>query len=177
MSSLTDEQRRRIEENHAKALAKLTEKRSAAKGLQPFLGGNASCSSKNCINSSSSQNQKKVFGSTKEFAHTFYKDHQCRGPFRSVHVRKGIQVDREACATFPGMNKEETIRHQLNSSNHWNKHKNVNDVLGKKKSVVEGTCVLVDKMRFKVVVGFHSQLVGVFKTLPSRSYGKIYHLL
>lgn len=39
--------------------------------------------------------------------------------------------------------------------------------------VVKGTCVLISKNRFAVKAGYHAQLIGMFKTIPSRSYGEL----
>lgn len=38
---------------------------------------------------------------------------------------------------------------------------------------VKGNCVLMSRERFAVVVPYHPQVIGIFKTIPSRSYGKI----
>lgn len=41
---------------------------------------------------------------------------------------------------------------------------------------VKGNCVLMSRERFAVVVPYQPQVIGIFKTIPSRSYGKI-HLI
>lgn len=38
--------------------------------------------------------------------------------------------------------------------------------------VVKATCVLLSRNRFAVKAQFHGPLIGMFKTIPSRSYGK-----
>lgn len=38
---------------------------------------------------------------------------------------------------------------------------------------VKGNCVLMNRERFTVVVPYQPQVIGIFKTIPSRSYGKI----
>ena len=38
---------------------------------------------------------------------------------------------------------------------------------------IKGMCVLLSRKRFSVNVGYHAQLIGIFKTIPSRSYGKL----
>lgn len=43
--------------------------------------------------------------------------------------------------------------------------------------VVKGTCVLLNQTRFAVKVKFHGPLIGIFKTIPSRSYGMCKWLL
>lgn len=37
---------------------------------------------------------------------------------------------------------------------------------------IKGYCVLISRKRFSVNVGYHPQLIGVFKTIKSRSYGE-----
>ena len=39
---------------------------------------------------------------------------------------------------------------------------------------VKGHCVLISRHRFTVVVPYQAQLIGIFKSIPSRSYGKIH---
>ena len=38
---------------------------------------------------------------------------------------------------------------------------------------MKGNCVLMNRERFTVVVPYQPQVIGIFKTIPSRSYGKI----
>lgn len=38
---------------------------------------------------------------------------------------------------------------------------------------VKGNCVLISRDRFTVVVPYQAQLIGIFKTIPSKRYGKI----
>lgn len=38
---------------------------------------------------------------------------------------------------------------------------------------VKGNCALISRQRFKVVVPYQAQLIGIFKTLPSRNYGML----
>lgn len=37
---------------------------------------------------------------------------------------------------------------------------------------VRGKCVLHTEDRFRVEVGYHAELIAVFKTIPSKNYGK-----
>lgn len=48
---------------------------------------------------------------------------------------------------------------------------------GKSGKTVKGNCVLISRQRFTVVVPYQAQLIGIFKTIPSRSYGKLYPIL
>ena len=43
----------------------------------------------------------------------------------------------------------------------------------KSEKEVKGNCVLISRERFTVVVPYQAQLIGIFKTMPSRKYGKI----
>lgn len=51
------------------------------------------------------------------------------------------------------------------------------NVKGKSGKTVKGNCVLISRQRFTVVVPYQAQLIGIFKTIPSRSYGKLYPIL
>jgi len=51
------------------------------------------------------------------------------------------------------------------------------NVKGKLDKPVKGNCVLISRQRFTVVVPYQAQLIGIFKTIPSRSYGKLYPIL
>ena len=54
---------------------------------------------------------------------------------------------------------------------------NTLNVKGKSEKTVKGNCVLISRQRFAVVVPYQAQLIGIFKTIPSRSYGKFYPIL
>ena len=43
---------------------------------------------------------------------------------------------------------------------------------GKSEKSVKGNCVLISRQRFTVVAPYQAQLIGIFKTIPSRSYGR-----
>lgn len=51
------------------------------------------------------------------------------------------------------------------------------NVKGKTEKRVKGNCVLISRQRFTVVVPYQAQLIGIFKTIPSRSYGRLYLIL
>lgn len=51
------------------------------------------------------------------------------------------------------------------------------NVKGKSEKPVKGNCVLISRQRFTVVVPYQTQLIGIFKTIPSRSYGRLYPIL
>lgn len=51
------------------------------------------------------------------------------------------------------------------------------NVKGKSEKPVKGNCVLISRQRFTVVVPYQGQLIGIFKTIPSRSYGKSYPIV
>lgn len=162
MSSLTDEQKKRIEENRAKALAKLAEKKRALSRPQNQNNatGSSATTSKLSVNIS-----------------TVHSNSFCKKP--------------QACSNGTTIQKQGQITHSLSRfeyqsragkrppsnvtqstfSKRCKETKSVNDALMKAR-VVNGTCVLISKSRFKVVVGFHAKLIGVLKSLPSKCYGK-----
>lgn len=51
------------------------------------------------------------------------------------------------------------------------------NVKGKSEKPVKGNCVLISRQRFTVVVPYQGQLIGIFKTIPSRSYGKSFPII
>ena len=51
------------------------------------------------------------------------------------------------------------------------------NIRGKSEKPVKGNCVLISRQRFTVVVPYQAQLIGIFKTIPSRSYGKSHSIL
>ena len=54
-----------------------------------------------------------------------------------------------------------------NAANHFKNFK------GTSEKPVKGNCVLISRQRFAVVVPYQAQLIGIFKTIPSRSYGML----
>lgn len=46
----------------------------------------------------------------------------------------------------------------------------------KSEKEVKGNCVLISRHRFTVVVPYQAQVIGIFKTIPSRRYGKIHFI-
>lgn len=48
------------------------------------------------------------------------------------------------------------------------------NIRGKAEKPIKGNCVLISKQRFTVVMPYQTQVLGIFKTIPSRSYGKLH---
>lgn len=50
---------------------------------------------------------------------------------------------------------------------------NTGNVVNFQEKPVKGNCALISRQRFTVVVPYQAQLIGIFKTLPSRNYGML----
>ena len=165
MSSLTDEQRRRIEENRARALAKLAEKKKSPVGKP--ISTTASLTSVGRQQSSSHH----VNSSERLRKTSFYTSHSNGHSSKQKTITDGglfaeFQYHRK---NKPTTNNNVSSTSNLASSNWINKTaKTVNNAIKKK---ITATCVLTDKEKFKVVVALHSGLIGIFKTLSSGCYG------
>lgn len=48
------------------------------------------------------------------------------------------------------------------------------NIRGKAEKPIKGNCVLISRQRFTVIVPYQTQVIGIFKTIPSRSYGKLH---
>ena len=166
MSSLTDEQKKRIEENRARALAKLAEKKSLARTQNQ----NNATAPKHCNNSAVNTSNRfytKPHSSSNETTHT--SPDKIRGLSRFEYHRNPSKTSSNK-ASSKGPVKTNVQSESTSGKSHDNKAKNVNDALMKAR-VVSGTCVLISRTRFKVVIGFHAKLIGVLKSIPSKSYG------
>ena len=166
MSSLTDEQKKRIEENRARALAKLAEKNSLARTRNP----NFTTAQKHGNNSAVNTNgfYTRPHSSSCETTHT--SPHKLLGLSRFEYHRNTSKTSSyKAPSKSPVKTKVQS--ESTSSKSHDNKTKNVIDALMKPR-VVSGTCVLISRTRFKVVIGFHAKLIGVLKSIPSKGYGK-----
>ncbi|XP_028394418.1 SWI/SNF-related matrix-associated actin-dependent regulator of chromatin subfamily A-like protein 1 [Dendronephthya gigantea] len=159
MSSLTDEQRKRIEANRARALAKLGQKRNAAPHSSKNKTGEILQHSTSDRNKTFNNGQTVQRVATTSLDLSRFKYHHGKNSTTSPHK-----------ATNQGLVSTAVKRQSTFNNFHGsNKTKSVNDALMKAK-VVQGTCVLLNKTRFKVVVGYHGKLVGVLKSLPSKCY-------
>ncbi len=160
MSSLTDEQKKRIEENRARALAKLAEKKSLARPQYQNNTAVSKHSSNSLVTSNSFNTKPQTFnsGTTQKNALS-----------TSLNLSR-FEYNRKA-SPHKSTSKGFPNTAQSTFSKNRNKTKSVNDALMKAR-VVNGTCVLMSKTRFKVVVGFHAKLIGVLKSIPSKCYGK-----
>jgi hypothetical protein len=163
MSSLTDEQKKRIEQNRAKALAKLAEKKSLAARTQNQ-------------NNTTVTTAPKHFSSSTVNSNSFYTKPHSSGLGSETTLglaRFEYRPSTSKTSSYKATGKapvSTNVQSQATFNKSQNEAKNVNDTLMKR--VVSGTCVLISKARFKVVVGFHAKLIGVLKSIPSKCYGK-----
>ena len=163
MSSLTDEQKKRIEQNRAKALAKLAEKKSLAARTQNQ-------------NNTTVTTAPKHFSSSTVNSNSFYTKPHSSGLGSETTLglaRFEYRPSTSKTSSYKATGKapvSTNVQSQATFNKSQNEAKNVNDTLMKR--VVRGTCVLISKARFKVVVGFHAKLIGVLKSIPSKCYGK-----
>ncbi|CAB4038461.1 Hypothetical predicted protein, partial [Paramuricea clavata] len=163
MSSLTDEQRKRIEENRAKALAKLAKKKSVA--ARPQYQNNTSASkqsSNSIVNSNAFYKKPQTFSNG-----TSQKNAPKTQSLSRFEYHRGTSKASpyKAKSSVPPM----AIQSSSAFSKSPSKTKSVNNTVMKAR-VISGTCILMSKTRFKVVVGFHAKLIGVLKSIPSKCY-------
>ena len=164
MSSLTDEQKKRIEENRARALAKLAEKKSLARTQNQI----STTAPKHCNISAVNTNRFYTKPHSSRSETTFTSPHKILGLSRFEYHRNPSKTSSNK-ASSKGPVKTKVQSESTSSKTHDNKTKNVNDAL-MKAPVVSGTCVLMSRTRFKVVIGFHAKLIGVLKSIPSKCY-------
>lgn len=165
MSSLTDEQRKRIEENRARALAKLDKKKSAATyQSKNNAGGNI----RTGVKHSTSNNTKLLTFNDRQTEQRVVTAGQDLSRFEN-------RYGKNSASPYEASNKGLVCTSVKSQSTFGDQGrygtKSVNDALMKAK-VVQGSCVLMSKTRFKVVVGYHGKLIGILKSLPSKCYGR-----
>lgn len=164
MSSLTDEQRKRIEENRARALARLAEKKSSARSQYQNCAATSrqSTSANNTAGRSHSSYNNKPHASSNALTNQNLSRFAYRGS-----SSKNVPLKTNSCGNLKtSAHSQSTFSKSGNDAT-----KSVSNAFSKAR-VIKGTCVLLSKTRFKVVVGFHAKLIGVLKTIPSKCYGK-----
>ena len=175
MSSLTEEQKKRIAENRAKALEKLAQKKALAQqqhsNTSAVKGSSTSFYNKsqpNTFNSGTTQKQGNILNLQRFEYHrrtneTSYKATTKAPVKRTTYAQSTFSSSSNSGNTTKAWN--------VTKSGNATNYKTANDASTKTK-VVSGTCVLISKTRFKVVVGFHAKLIGVLKSIPSSCYGR-----
>ena len=205
MSSLTAEQKQRIEENRRKALAlranrvRQQEAGNAVASLPtkpPALahGNNRkSCTWRNLQNTASKTMS--VFNTPKD-AGTFSRkptttlltgDAKLQATFlnKSTPTSQPLQNSatkdtdfRPKTSTGPGLTIPEFSSAPSRSSNakpyRYLKRTPANPVCGStpQNATLKGKCVLLSRHRFCVDVGYHAALIVLFKSMPTKQYGK-----
>lgn len=202
-SSLTDEQRRRIEENRRKALEKRAARLNEGKSSSALAtrisqipntrtfpqkplsssktsvhtgNGHPSNFSSNASSSSTSKGPD-TNKTMKDFVSQFSRPTSTSNTFNK---NKPLGVDK---LFQSNNNKPAQTFQQKNISGYSSSNVDCTDNVQLKAGpskgpikVVKGTCVLLNKKRFVVKVPFHGPLIGLFKTIPSRNYGNNYYI-
>lgn len=178
MSSLTDEQKKRIEENRAKALAKLAQKKSIAQHQHQNNTNATKCSGNLTLKANTFYNKSHTFssGTTKKPDILNLRQFEYRHNTSETSPHKATT---KAPFNKTTQDTQSTSSNSGNVTKGWNatksdsvtNYKSGNDALMKARTV-NGTCVLMNKTRFKVVVGFNAKLIGVLKSIPSKCYGR-----
>ncbi|CAL1268362.1 unnamed protein product [Larinioides sclopetarius] len=147
MSSLTEEQRRRIEENRRKAL----ERRAA-------LSGAANRNPNGNLSVASTTNN-------------------ISGSKLTLSSNNANLISKSTCSAFPNKFPNNVFSRNQASSNLVSA---VNTTKSEKPVVcakifqscdyVKGTCVLLNRKRFYVDMGYNKEVIDIFKTVPSRLY-------
>ena len=165
MSSLTDEQKKRIEENRARALAKLAEKKSLTRPHNQNISVSIP-SRHSTVKQTAFYNKPST--SRNEASHNNNSTTQNLSRFK--YHRGASKQD----SSYKAVNKTSSNNKLKNSHQTDSKNENVNDAL-MKPQVVTASCVLIDKTRFKVIAPFHTKLIGILKSIPSKCYGRLSH--
>ncbi|KAG1671657.1 SWI/SNF-related matrix-associated actin-dependent regulator of chromatin subfamily A-like protein 1 [Nymphon striatum] len=149
MSTLTEEQRRRIKENREKALAKRNLGRNGHKIYESKvncftnqIAGNDSLSSVNSKSTNFDKNHKKID------QHTF-------PIFRAQSSNKDVSSELKT-----SVNSSSSLNSQVPSLKQGQRNGRI----------FTATCSLLSKSRFVVKCGYHHVLQEIFKTIPSRAY-------
>ncbi|KAG8198721.1 hypothetical protein JTE90_023489 [Oedothorax gibbosus] len=171
MSSLTEEQRRRIEENRRKAL----EKRAAAS--KPAVSS-STLTNKNTNNSGTTQfsnpapvktfQAAKVTASNSNTNSSFKQSSSLNAnQFPKAPENRAVPVNSQIANAFYGPTKtfpSKTVS-SVGTGNYLQNGKS-----NSSNDIIKGTCVLISRQRFTVDVKFHKELIEVFKSIPNRLY-------
>ncbi|MEQ2202406.1 hypothetical protein XENOCAPTIV_028687 [Xenoophorus captivus] len=155
-NQLTAEQQRKIEENRRKAL----ERRAQRLGQQPPAGCNGA-SAQADLSKQSKNHRNPPFSAPPRFVPPFKKD----SPMSSNQIdRTNYQLQPAGSFYKPAGKPGQVSAVQPPSS--------ANTSAAPKKAAisVRGKCVPHAENRFKVEVGYHAELIAVFKSIPSKNY-------
>lgn len=154
-TTLTEEQKRRMEENRRKALERLKASQNARQGVNPVSDTSAAStnepSKRNASNSAPGSS-----GIPRGSNPTFYSQQSKSGPVSSTTK-------------------------QQHSSNAWKQSNHQHAVRSASTQgaaswgdpgikVINGSCVLISEDRFVVDVPFHQQTIEIFRSMPSKMY-------
>lgn len=190
-SSLSKEQRLRIEENKRRALAKRqqrsqgqtvsTGQQTTTQNATRVLSEPASYSN----NNTARQNAPQPLQVSRTSSHPVTAKPQVTGsgtaprnnfdsPSTSTSVASPYTGQKTAAAFH--RNKNYGTWHNKGSRPSESQHGGLgkNQFYGQAQKPLKGQCVLISKDRFEVNIGFSQPVVEAFKTINSRVYGKVY---
>ncbi|XP_022792918.1 SWI/SNF-related matrix-associated actin-dependent regulator of chromatin subfamily A-like protein 1 [Stylophora pistillata] len=179
---LTEEQRRRIEENRRKALEKRAALQDQRQQQAPLVKDKAD-GNRNVTNlrGSNVNSQKIPAGSLASTSKTFNSAGTINSFQRSISKFYCPQTpsstrnfkDTSPCKSSGGTattTKSTSSRTSPRAGTSKPNTGNVSNFKGNSEKQVKGNCTLISRHRFTVVVPYQAQLIGIFKTLPSRNY-------
>ena len=182
---LTEEQRRRIEENRRKALEKRAalqdQRQQQAPSVKDRADGNRNVTN---LRGSNVNSQKIPAGSLASTSKTFNSAGTLNSFQRSISKFYRPQTpsstrnfkDTSPCKSSGGTattTKSTSSRTSPRAGTSKPNTGNVSNLKGNSEKQVKGNCTLISRHRFTVVVPYQAQLIGIFKTLPSRNYGML----
>lgn len=179
---LTEEQRRRIEENRRKALEKRAalqdQRQQQAPSVKDRADGNRNVTN---LRGSNVNSQKIPAGSLASTSKTFNSAGTLNSFQRSIskfYRPQTLSSTRNFKHTSPCKSSGGTATTTESTSSRTSPRAgtskpntgNVSNLKGNSEKQVKGNCTLISRHRFTVVVPYQAQLIGIFKTLPSRNY-------
>lgn len=183
MSTLTEEQRRRIEENRRKALERRAANEAASKATisssSSFNKNTNTLNTKQFVNSAPSKSFQTAQSTTSNsniFPPSFNKNNnsdtkQFAKPLESK--TSDFSANSQIANAFYGPLKTFPSKTHSSSKAVGVENRTRTGSSGCKPlstDIIKGTCVLVSRHRFHVDVRFHKELIEVFKTVPNRLY-------
>ncbi|XP_022246250.1 SWI/SNF-related matrix-associated actin-dependent regulator of chromatin subfamily A-like protein 1 isoform X2 [Limulus polyphemus] len=177
-STLSEEQRKKIEENRQKALQKRAEKQLirlpvlVRQDNVPYYKPSSVCNNAhNVLPCKNSCTESKLF------------QRQVKSSIDTSNIRNvvslsagNIEDNLNNCSpsvkksTFYSDRKHENQNTVDKSSVRKTKAELSYSNSSNSKPAIQGVCVLINRKRFQVEVGFHQQIIEVFKTIPSKVY-------
>ena len=188
MSSLTEEQKKKIEESRRKALAikaaKAQQKPTLEKNVPPVKPGTPSAIAKAVfkkrpdlpswlgtksngnaprVQSTGGAQNSKILGDSSQSLSASYINGRGRGTSKYGATNHSKSPNKRQHDTKP-----------LNDDVASTSHSPLKSSLASKLTKVKGRCVLTSREQFMVDIGYSAPLVALFKTMQTKQYGKRY---